>query len=266
MGRNKKDSSWSNPDERFYDLVAEKSYFRLNGTLVCLGSGINQLDPQDIPVATTLDQTLWRGPVSFGQGEVRKPGKNFQTGSQLLWHDGVGYWILNGKGVLSGETRKARWAEFDLYNKKIKGVPKTAPILTFRIDHGKKVNNASYAYAVDLHCPDFASLKKLAQQPSFEIVSATSDSHVVREKSSGTLAAVFFKPGEAGGLKVDAPAVVLLRQTPDGKVQATVNDPEQDPKRDSVTISWNGEDHKIQLPTGTYCGQPVTAIFPGSGR
>ena len=258
MGRNKKESSWSNPDGRFYDLVAEKTYFRLNGTLVCLGSGINEQDPLNITIATTLDQTLWRGPASFGQGEVRKPGEKFQTGSQLLWHDGVGYWILNGKGTLSGETRKDRWTEFDLYNKKIKNLPKTAPILTFRIDHGRKVENASYAYAVDLHCPDFATLKKRAEKPSFEIVSATSDAHVVREKRSGTLAAVFFKPGESGGLKVDAPAVVLLRKTPDGKVQVTVNDPEQDPKRDSITLGWNGKNHKIKLPAGSYCGQPVT--------
>ena len=35
---------------------------------------------------------------------------------------------------------------------------------------------------------------------------------------------------------------------------------------DSVTIRRNGKDHRIQLPAGTYCGQPVTAIFPGPGR
>ena len=111
---------------------------------------------------------------------------------------------------------------------------------------------------MDLHCPDFAALKKREEKPSFEIVSATSDAHVVREKRSGTLAAVFFKPGEAGGLKVDAPAVVLLRKTPDGKIRVTVSDPEQDPKRDSVTLTWNGKNHKLRLPSGTYCGQPAT--------
>ena len=266
MGRNKKETFHSNPDQRFFNLVAGKTYFWLNGTLVCVGTGINEKDetpgsnflPMDVPVATTLDQTLWRGPASFGQGEVRKPGEKFQAGSQLLWHDRVGYWILNGKGKLSGETRKGRFAEFDRANKKIKDLPKSAPILTFQIDHGTKVANASYAYAVDFHCPDFAALKKRAEKPSFEIVSAASDVHAVREKSSGTLAAVFFKPGEAGGLKVDVPAVVLLRQTPDGKARVTVSDPEQDPKRTSVTIGWNGKTYKVQLPSGPYCGRPVT--------
>ena len=130
--------------------------------------------------------------------------------------------------------------------------------MTFQIDHGKKAENASYAYAVDFHCPDFASLKKRAEKPSFEIVSANSDAHVIREKSSGTLAAVFFKPGEAGGLSVDAPAVALLRPAPAGKILVTVSDPEQDPKRDSVTLGWNGKKYRIQLPTGAYCGQQVT--------
>ena len=266
MGRNKKETFRSNPDQRFYNLVAGKTYFWLNGTLVCVGTGIEEKDetpksnfkPMGITIATTLDQTLWRGPASFGQGEVRKPGEKFQAESQLLWHDGVGYFILNGKGKLSGETRKGRFTEFDRANKKIKDLPKTAPILTFRIDHGTKVANGSYAYAVDFHCPDFAALKKRVEKPSFEIVSATSDVHAVREKSSGTLAAVFFKPGEAGGLKVDAPAVMLLRQTPDGKIRVTVNDPEQDPKRTSITLVWNGKTYKVQLPSGAYCGQPVT--------
>ena len=267
MGRDRKHTFANNPDPRFYNLTAQKTYFWLNGILVCVGSGIREQDPQtgaeinplDIPIATTLDQTLWRGPAAFGQGETRKPGEKFQAESQLLRHDGVGYFILNGKGVLSGETRKGRFAEFDRANKKIKNLPKTAPILTFRIDHGTKVANGSYAYAVDFHCPDFAALKKRAEKPSFEIVSATSDVHAVREKSSGTLAAVFFKPGEAGGLSVDVPAVVLLRQTPDGEAHVTVNDPEQDPNRTSITLVWNGKTYKVRLPAGVYCGQPVTA-------
>ena len=255
MGRKRIPAS---PDPNFYDLEAEKSYFWLNGKLICIGTGITDKSQRNVPVATTVDQTLWRGPVVDAAGASRKPGESFQADSQQLWHDGVGYAVLNGKGVLSGETRKARWVEIDPTNRAVKNLPKTAPMLMFQIEHGRNPKNGSYAYAVDFHSPDFASLKKLVQLPPFEIVSATSDSHVVREKSSGTLAAVFFKPGEAGGLKVDAPAVVLLRQTPDGNVQVTVNDPEQDSKRDSITLSWNGKDHKIQLPTGVYCGQPVT--------
>ena len=245
-------------DPNFYDLYAEKSYFWLNGKLVCIGTSITDKTNRNVPVATTVDQTLWRGPAQDAAGTSRKPGETFRADTQLLWHDGVGYAVLNGKGKLSGETRKGRFAEFDGTNRTAKNLPKSAPMLMFQIDHGKNPKNGSYAYAVDFHSPDFASLKKLAEKPPFEIVSATSGAHVVLEKSSGTLAAVFFKPGEAGGLKVDAPAVVLLRQTPDGKVRVTVNDPEQNPKRDSITLVWNGKIHKIQLPTGLYCGQPVT--------
>ena len=271
MGRKRISSS---PDPNFYDLDAEKSYFWLNGKLVCVGTGITDKSHRNVPVATTIDQTLWRGEASFGRdsalgwifgpgSQVRKPGETFQADSQLLWHDGVGYAVLTGKGKLSGETRKDRWVEFDMFNSKAKNLPKSAPMLMFQIDHGTNPANATYAYAVDFHSPDFAALKKLAEKPPFEIVSATPDVHAVREKSSGTLAAVFFKPGEAGGLKADAPAVVLLRQTPDGKVRLTVCDPEQKPKRDSVTIGWKGKTYKIQLPTGLYCGQPATMELSG---
>ena len=254
MGRKRLGSS---PDPNFYDLDAEKSYFWLNGKLVCLGTGITDRAQRNVPVATTLDQTLWRGPAAFGPGTTRKPGETFQADTQLLQHDGVGYAVLNGKGKLSGETRKDRWLDFDGNNRSAEKLPKTAPMLMFQIEHGQDVINGSYAYMVDFHSPDFASLKKLVQQPPFEIVSAASDAHVVREKSSGTLAGVFFRAGKVGGLSVDTPAVVLLRQTPEG-IRVTVNDPEQDPKRESVMLGWDGKHYKINLPSGVYCGQPVT--------
>ena len=250
-------------DPNFYDLEAKKSYFWLNGKLVCIGTGITDRSRRNVPVATALDQTLWRGPAFFATGTSREPGETFQSETQLLQHDGVGYAVLKGQGKLSGETVKGRWLEFDRNNSKVKGLPKSAPMLMFQIEHGKDPENAAYVYTVDFHSPDFSALKKLAENPPFEIVSATTEAHVVREKSSGILAAVFFKPGEAGGLKVDAPAVVLLRQTPDGKVRVTVNDPEQNPKRDSITLVWNGETRKVQLPAGVYCGKPVTVEWSG---
>lgn len=248
----------ANPDPNFYDLYAEKSYFWLNGKLLCIGTSISDKSHCGVPVATTIDQTLWRGPAVIAPDATRDPGEGFQAETQFLWHDGVGYAVLNGKGKLSGETREGRWLEIDRNNAKAKKLPKTAPILMFQIDHGANVENGSYAYLVDFHSPDFAALKKMAEDPSFEIAAATPDVHAVREKNSGTLAAVFFQPGEAGGLSVDVPAVALVRQTPDGKVLVTVNDPEQDPKRDSVTLGWNGKSYRIQLPSGVYCGQPVT--------
>jgi hypothetical protein len=256
MGRKKAANS---PDPNFYGLTASKAYFWLNGKLVCLGAGITDETDRKVPVATTIDQTLWRGPAREASGEVHKPGETFRTDSQLLWHDGVGYSILKGKGILSGETRKGRWLDYHMANKQVKDLPKTAPMLQFQIDHGKNPKNDSYAYAVDFHCGSFADLRKNAENPQFEILALTPDLQAVREKSSGTLAAVFHKPGEVGGLKVSAPAVVLLRQNPDGTVTVTVNDPEQNPKRNSVTLTWNGKAHKIKLPVGVYCGQPVKA-------
>lgn len=75
------------------------------------------------------------------------------------------------------------------------------------------------------------------------------------------LAAVFFKAGESAGLKVDAPAVMLLQKPPGGKIRVIVNDPEQDSKRNSVTITRKGKKHKIKLPSGVYCGQPANQVL-----
>ena len=256
MERKKPNSS--SPDPNFFDLTARKAYFWLNGTLVCIGAGITDASKRDVPVATTIDQTLWRSQAIFSSNNSQQPGETFKTESQMLWHDGVGYWIINGRGVLSGETRNDRWLDFDIRNKKAQNLPKTAPMLMFQIDHGRNPQDDSYAYAVDFHCKDFFSLEANLQSPSFEILSMTPDLQALRESSSGVLAAVFYKPGEIGGLKVNAPAVILLHRSADGKVRVTVNDPLQNPKATSLILEWENKLHDIQLPTGVYCGQPVT--------
>jgi hypothetical protein len=245
-------------DPNFYQLTARKAYFWLNGKLICIGAGISDNADRGVPVATTIDQTLWRGPATLGSGTVKKPGESFRMDSQLLWHDGVGYWVMNGKGILSGETRKARWLDFDLNNQESKNLPQSAPMLMFQIDHGKNVKNGSYAYAVDFHCTSFPDLQKNAKSSPFEIIAASNDIQAVREKRSGTLAAVFYKPGEIGGLKINVPAVVLLRRTPDGDIRVTINDPEQNPKLGSVMLGWENQFYEIKLPTGVSCGKQVT--------
>ena len=256
-------------DPKFYDLEARKAYFWFNGELVCLGNGITDRKSMNTPVATTIDQTEWRGPVVFGTDQTRKPGDKFEERTNLLWHDGVGYAILKGQGKASGETRKERWCEFDRSNKKQPNRPKTAPILMLQIAHGSNPKQDSYIYAVHFDLKDFAALQKYAAAPSFRVLANTGDVQAVYHTPSNTLATVFYKAGsvdvpavvgnrEAGGLEVDAPAVVLLRQTPDGIVRVTINDPEQNPKRDSITLGWNGKTYKIKLPAGLYCGQPVT--------
>ncbi len=244
-------------DPKFYDLEARKAYFWFNGELVCLGSGITDRKSLNTPVATTIDQTEWRTPAVFGTDQTRKPGEKFAERTNLLWHDGVGYAILKGQGKASGETRKERWCEFDLSNKKQPNRPKTAPILMLQIDHGSNPNQDSYIYAVHFDLKDFAALQKYAAAPSFRVLANTDDVQAVYHTPSDTLAAVFYKAGSVDGLTVDAPAVVLIREA-GGKPRITVNDPEQNPERKSLCLTWKGKLHTINLPEGTYCGKPAT--------
>lgn len=248
---------YTSPDPRFYNLEARKAYFWFNGELVCLGSGITDRKSLNTPVATTIDQTEWRGSAVFGPDQTRNPGEKFEEITNLLWHDGVGYAILKGQGKASGETRKERWCEFDLSNKKQPNRPKTAPILMLQIDHGSNPNQDSYIYAIHFDLKDFAALQKYAAAPSFRVLANTDDVQAVYHTPSDTLAAVFYKAGSVDGLTVDAPAVVLIREA-GGKPRITVNDPEQNPERKSLCLTWKGKLHTINLPEGTYCGKPAT--------
>lgn len=252
-----------NPDMNFYDLVSSKAYFWLNGKLFCLTAGITDKTKRNVPVATTLDQTLWRAPVTYGKNQTAEVGEQVKVNTNLLWHDGIGYAVLCGKGVLSAETRTgAKWEQFDNRNKKRKDLPRSAPILMFQIDHGKNPQNDACAYMVDFRSRDFASLKRFVEKPTVEILALTPDIQAIREKSSGTLAAVFYTPGgEAGGLQVEHPAVVLLKELPDGRTQVTVSDPLQDPDRDSIALKWKNKYYRIKLPTGLYSGKPVTEFL-----
>ena len=244
----------------FYGLKACKAYFWFDGKLICLTAGITDKTKQDLKVTTTLDQTSWRSKIFFGKNRSAQPGETVKAKSDLLWHDGIGYIVLNGKGVLTAEERtKDNWIKFDPVNKGRNDLPASAPILMFQIDHGRNPENAACAYIVDFHCRDFKSLKNYAENPTLEILAQKTTVQAVREKSSGTLAAVFYHGGiEVGGLKTDSPAVVLLRESADGKVQVTLNDPCQNPKRNAIIVSWKNKSYKINMPTGSYSGQPVT--------
>ena len=241
----------------FYNLEARKAYFWFNGELVCLGSGITDRKSMNTPVATTIDQTEWRGPAVFGIDQTRRTGEKFVARTNLLWHDGVGYAVLKGQGIVSGETRKERWCEFDLSNLKQPNRPKTAPILMLQIDHGKNPKQDSYIYAVHFDLKDFTALQRYAANPSFRVLSNTDDVQAVYHTTSDTFAAVFYKAGSVDGLTVDAPAVVLIRDA-GSKPRITVNDPEQNPERKSLRLTWKGKLYTIRLPEGTYCGKPTT--------
>ncbi len=269
------------PDRRFYKIEAWKSYFCFEDELVCLGAGIDDLDPElALPVRTTVDQTEWPEPCEFSTDggktvERRTPGAPFtaQGGSLMLVHGGIGYLALvPGPVLVSGENRPERWLEYHVaHNSRQQERPRTADILTIQFDHGAGVSGGVYGYLVHMRTPDFAALRRYRSELPVRILANRPGLQAVRHEKHRTTQAVFFDPslrlddGERLW-SVDAPAVLMIRELPDGEFELTVSDPLQNPERKKAVLTVDPPFHgrnrfEIPLPGDPYSGRPVTKRF-----
>ncbi len=252
-----------NPDSlqpQLYGVTARKSYFFFEDEMVCLGSNIENENPE-IPgdIATTIDQTEWLGVAQVSSGNFQ-PGKNFRTTGSMLAHNGVGYLVLSeGKAVFSGEKRAERWLEYNRnHNIKQKNRPTNADILTLQINHEQAVKNGNYAYIVHRRTKNLDELKKYSAELPIKILAADSKAHAVRHSGLEILQAVVFEPdtviadGE-NSWRFSAPVAALIKPH-----EIIIADPLQNPNLKEVTVRINDQTIKIELPSGKYCGQAAT--------
>ncbi|MBR0459642.1 MAG: hypothetical protein IJJ26_10430 [Victivallales bacterium] len=263
-----------NKDPRFYKVEAFKSYFCFENEMVCLGSGIRDLQPTEgVPLRTTIDQTEWNAPVAFRLGnprETKVPGQDFQAQgtSLLLAHDGFGYMTLSDGDVrVQGNLRQERWLDFNVaQNSKESERPKTQNILQIQLEHAKQ--DASYAYLVHFRTPDLPALEAYAEELPVQILSNTKQLQAVRHNALQLLQALFFDPEAVlndpvfGKITVDAPSAVMLCKRSDGSLQIFLSDLKQDAERTTATFTCNGKSFSFPLPQNPFCGKTTTFTIP----
>lgn len=197
---------------------ARKSFHFLDGTIVCLGTGIENTN-SDYPTETTLFQQ------TVSQGEK---GYWIRFGNQERTYidpNGVGYY-------LSEATAKRALLERN-YPQVTVGERSEQPTqgdwVSLTLQHGKAPENASYHYAVMPHTTA-AALKAFARKPSYKVLRQDNEAHVVRTVSGLLTSYVLFEtpqtlPAEGLLQKADTSCLVMIKEQAE-QVTLTVVQPD----------------------------------------
>ncbi|MBR4756337.1 MAG: hypothetical protein IK076_05280 [Bacteroidales bacterium] len=198
-------------------LRARKSWFFFDDFYLCLGSHIES--EGDREVFTTLNQCYLRGTVRVGtpQGEFDKV--------DWVLHDGVGYAFLEtppGIGILNRKVT-GNWQRLTRRTK-VTSEQIEEDVFALWINHGSKVEDGHYAYAV-VPNTDEDGIDAFSAHPAVEVLSNTKDLQAVYHPGLGIGYVVFYSGGSVTMDKVvltsDTPLMAMVH-VDDGRVDRIV--------------------------------------------
>ena len=260
-------------------VSAKKAWFFFDKEYVCLGTGIKSRS--ELPVATTLNQCLLNGDVSFSAGNqksVLKKGEHPIENVNWVFHDGVGYLFPEPVKVnVSNQPQTGSWWDI---NKQSDSPKEEINLDVFKLwlEHGSRLTNARYEYIVvpAVTEPELVS----GGYRNIEILSNTSELQAVKHTGLQIFEAVFYKAGEiqvSEKLKLvcDNPGIIMLKMIGEKVTEISVADPNRELGKFHLSISakiektgdnfsavWNEKEGftniSVDLPKTVYAGQSVT--------
>lgn len=198
---------------------ARKSFHFLNGTIVCLGTNIENSNA-DYPTETTVFQ------LAAATSEGLQHWERCPSGGQTyLDPNGVGYYV--GTSSLSQAVFEKHFPQVTV------GERSTAPTsgnwVSLVLNHGKAPQGATYEYAV-LPRTDAASLQAFARKPTYQVLQQDRNAHIVRSKTDRLTSYVLFEtpqalPREGWLQQADTACLVMIHEEP-RKLLLTVSQPD----------------------------------------
>jgi hypothetical protein len=152
------------------------AWFFFDREMMVLGARISSA--RDDRTGTTLNQTLPRGPVLIDGHAVETGESKVPPGSGVL-HDGVGYTFLEPAAAsLKAGPQIGDWQSISAGDS---DAPVTEQVFSLWIDHGSRLHDAHYAYAVlpGISAPQLAEW--VARPPVRVIVNTPSQQAVIRD-------------------------------------------------------------------------------------
>ena len=240
------------------DLRAQKAYFFFNGEIVCVGSGINASNTEEINVGDVYtvigNHALNRTSTVFYTIGVN--GENIKTSDKGAVYSDVDYITVEGFGgyyfPLQGEVTVRHSGSTNTRYGQI------------YFNHGTAPQDAKYAYVV---LPELSAeeVAEYAANPDIVVVRAHNFVSVVREVSSNTTGYVFWYGTYAEGLRSSVACVVIKADNQDGSFTYSVSDPTQ--KLPVITLTLDGEwDVEGDRVTGTSVQDGKTVVTINSNE
>ncbi|MEW2157756.1 polysaccharide lyase 8 family protein [Streptomyces sp. NPDC007189] len=220
-------------------LVAKKSWFFLDDTVVCLGAGITCGD--GTAVETTVENRNL-GPTGGApftvDGTVQPatyPWSATLAGARWAHIGGHGGYVFPG-GATVRALRDARDGSWSTINKGGSTTVLNRTYLTLYVDHGTDPVNASYAYQL-LPGATAARTRARAADPNWLTVPAnTGSGQGVSVRSLGFTGVNFWSGGTVGTLTASDPCCVMISESEDGTAVIAVSDPMR--MRTRLTLTW----------------------------
>lgn len=195
---------------------ARKSYHFIGGTIVCLGTDIEN-DNADYPTETTIFQ------LAVNDVAGQEYWKNYQgNGNVWMDHLNTGYYVPVKASFEKNFPQRSR-----LQNS---GKDTKGDWVSLVVNHGKAPEGGSYEYAV-LPQTDAATMKAFAKKPGYKVLKQDRDAHIVQVPAEGICSYVLFETPQAtlpGGLlqRTDTACLVMVQKEASDKYLLTVAQPD----------------------------------------
>ncbi|MFI8529235.1 polysaccharide lyase 8 family protein [Streptomyces aquilus] len=221
-------------------LMAKKSWFCVDDSIVCLGAGIKCTD------GTAVESTIENrnlGPTGSHSLTVdgtaypaTYPWSQTFTGARWAHIGGMGGYVLPGGATFTAlrDARDGKWSDI---NKGGSTTVLNRKYLTLYVDHGTNPTNGGYAY---LLMPGATAAQTQARATAtgwLTVLANTDDQQGVTVPSSGFTGVNFWFGGTVGDLVASDPCSVMISEKSDGTAVICVSDPMR--MRTSLTLTWN---------------------------
>ena len=216
-------------------LKARKSWFMIDGKIICLGAGISSNKGQT--VTTGINQTFLKGEASVKNREQISNVKGKQTFESPSWllHNNLGYLFPEGGNlVLQAEKIEGSW---NWVARRYPDERIEADLLKLWFDHGKNPAGESYQYIL-VPDADKEQLESLDKDLPFEI-SNRKNIQAVISKDETLAGIVFYSAGKLDGnfgIEVNTPCIIMLVKKQED-LQVSIADPTQLETEIQITLA-----------------------------
>ncbi|AOR30237.1 lyase [Streptomyces fodineus] len=220
-------------------LVAKKSWFFLDDTVVCLGAGITCTDGTAVETTVENRNLGPSGGAPFTvDGTVRPashPWSATLTGAKWAHIGGHGGYVFPG-GTTLHALRDARDGSWSTINKGGSTTVVNRKYLTMYVDHGTDPVDASYAYLLLPGATVARTQARAADASRLTVLANTDSRQGVSVRSLGFTGVNFWLGGTVGRLTASDPCCVMISEKADGTAVIAVSDPMR--MRTSLTLTW----------------------------
>ncbi|MEV4946742.1 polysaccharide lyase 8 family protein [Streptomyces sp. NPDC053755] len=264
-------------------LLAKKSWFFLDDSVVCLGAGIHGRDGTGVESVVENRNLGANGVHAFTVDGTAQPGTPGWSGTltgarwaHLAGH--AGYVFPGGATTPLKALRQARTGAWSDINRSAVTDPVTRRYLTLWFDHGTDPTWAAYSYVLMPGASQAATAARAADTAWLAVLANTNDRQGVRVPSLGFTGINFWVGGTVGDVTAGAPACVMIRETGttatvcvsgplrDGAaIDLTWNRPvsavlSRDP---AVTVQGTGSALRLRIAPGTLAGVHKAVVRTG---